>query len=357
MHHHQYVLAHRAAAALGALGLLLGLSACDLPSAPPKWETTWTAPVSDVHIAVADLLPAGITVDGSAFAATFSGASASISLGEACAECAAANGFVVPKPAFEVSVSGSGTLAADVGTVTLDAGNALTVTLTHTFNFDPIRPGGDATGRIILTVASGTWSRQAIVDGATQQFPANTPLVVAVPLPTNGVVQDSIALTAHLESPAGDPVSINTTQRFTASGTLSPIRIASGHVRVKDQTVTATTSLNLADVASDIASRAQAAEFRLRLDNPFSVAGDALLDLAVPGQTISNAFRVAPGAQTVQVALSGDQIRALLGHEVTATLRATLSATDPTGLVSVSPKQTLVASNRVFITLRFPDAK
>ena len=90
---------------LGRSILLAGAAvtaACDVPTAAPKWNTTWQVPADSSEIGVASLLPSAVTVvtvDGvKAFEIGLPGSDVSESLGQMCPSCASANGYRVPKP-------------------------------------------------------------------------------------------------------------------------------------------------------------------------------------------------------------------------------------------------------------------
>src|SRR5438045_3814213 len=138
-------------ASRGLFALAL-VAACDIPTHAPNWDMTWNVPSKSTSLSVSAILPNGVSVtpNGSAFQVNVAPVTITRTLGADCPACAAANGKTVAKPAFTSSGNGSTTLPAGLTSATL-IGDTLIVTITNGLNFDPIRPGGGATGTLTIT--------------------------------------------------------------------------------------------------------------------------------------------------------------------------------------------------------------
>src|SRR5947208_1754771 len=90
-----------AAAATAVLG------ACTIPTDAPVTDVRWVVPAPTTRIAVASVLPAGVSIlpDSSAFAIIVPPTTVTRQLSQDCAACVAANGLTVPKPAFQANAS------------------------------------------------------------------------------------------------------------------------------------------------------------------------------------------------------------------------------------------------------------
>src|SRR5262245_41544893 len=104
--------------ALGALSL----AACDIPTEPPKLDQRWIIPAKSTTIDVAQLLPTGVSLVGSAFSVNVSPVTVSQTLATSCPACSAVNGLSAPVPAFSSNITSTVVLPANVSAATLSAG-------------------------------------------------------------------------------------------------------------------------------------------------------------------------------------------------------------------------------------------
>lgn len=340
-----------------ALAAAVGAVACDYPTELPRWDTRWEIPADSTALRVDSLLPARVRVAGdrSAFLLALDPVAYGRSLGQACGACGAAQGQSVPKPAFTLVAAGQSLLPADVGQVAL-AGGTVTVTVTNQFGFDPLRPAaapGSPTGSLTLTVASGGVTLGTVqVSGAQVAFPSGTSLVRQVALQP-ATVAGPVDVTLSLTSPAGDAVVVDTARRVSLVATVDEARVASAAVRVQSRAVELDdVALDLDDIDASLEERVVDGAVVLDIANPFAVAGSFTATIVAPGTTITRQVTVPAGASTATLALSGDELRALLGSApVTFGASGTVSSTAG-GFVTVTPSQVLRVASRLRLTLR-----
>lgn len=330
----------------------LALAACDLPTEAPKWETTWVVPAESTTMAVSSLLPSSVTVtpDESAFVLSVGGTSFTNSLGDVCSSCQALDGTTAPKPAFAATVGSGVALPEDVLSAALSSGS-ITVELTNGFNFDPIRPSGTARGSIKVTVTAGSAVlAEQTIDGVAEPFPANTTKSVALNF-APATLTDSIKVAVALDSPAGDPVEIDTDLAFTAEATPGDLTVSEAEVMLASRTVQLDqVDLGLESVDQNLADRARSGALRLEISNPFAVSGELTMQITGPGTTISKALPIAAGSSAPRIEFSGTELRSILG-ESGVTLGASGTVSAPSGSITIQPSQLLVITSKLELVL------
>ena len=349
--------------------LLAAVGACEVPTKLPIWDQTWVIPGDSTRVSVSELLPktGELTVSTSGGQPVFalnitSPAAISRSLGQVCGACAAANGTTVPKPAFSISDSTPVTLPTDLVAATIVSGS-FTYTITNNFAFDPIRPSaaGAPYGYFVIRVMNGT-TLVALdsVDGAATALGKNGATVQrSLPLNLGG---GSLSITSAkpvevyltLNSPQGDPVTINTSQSFSVAITPLPIALSQAQVQVSNQTINAAqTNVDLTSVSDDaLINRVQGGTLHLKIASPFGVQGTLTATFAVPGGA-TNIVKSIPlttaATQTADVTLTAAELKSLLGHN--ATLSVSGSVSSPTGSVTLTPTQALQVTSTFQIIL------
>lgn len=340
------------------LGILFLVAACDVPTKLPTWDQTWLIPGDSTRVAVSELLPKSgeltvSTVGGQpVFALNVATPSAiSRSLGQACSACAAANGTTVPKPAFTVNDSTGIALPTDLVAATIVSGG-LAYTITNGFGFDPIRPNaaGAPYGYFVVRIMNGT-TLVALdsVNGADVAIGKNGAVVQrALPLNVGG---GSLGITAAsplevyvtLDSPAGDPTTINTSQSFSVSVQPAPIALSQAQVNVANQQISAAqTSVDLSSVNDQaLINRVQAGTLHLAISSPFGVQGTLTATFTAPGGApiVKTIPLTTAAQQNPDVSLTATELRALLGHTAALTVSGTVSS--PSGTVTLTPTQVL----------------
>ncbi len=334
------------------LGVLVLSAGCDVPTALPIYETTWSVPAKTTTISVNSLLPSNqvtVTADNSAFQVTLSPSTTTItrSLDQDCSPCVASNGLSVPKPSF--SGGGSSTLGfpSTVAGATL-VNDTLTVTISNGYNFDPLRPSANARGHLILTVQNGTAivGRDS-VDGATAALPASGTLIRKIPLAGTVSAAGGLQVSTQLSSPAGDPVVMDASRTISVSGSAGSVLVSSAQVNLSNQDVAATPStIDLGGLDSSITRRVNGATLEMTVTNPFDVSGT--LDITLTGASpITKSIVLTDGMTKPSMTFTQDEIQNLLGHTVTMTVAGTVSGSN----VAVRPGQTVSVASRLVFTL------
>ncbi|HEX6927164.1 MAG TPA: hypothetical protein VF167_17195 [Longimicrobiaceae bacterium] len=306
----------RSGAAGTSLFLLgLALTSCDLPTELPDWDTRWVIPVDRTTITARSIVTgdAGGGDEGEAFELELPGISVTRSLGEICPLCGPLDGRTVPKPAFDVSVSSGVPLPEELISARLEGGE-LAIAIQHDFPFDPLRPGGDEPGTLVLTVRSGSalLARDSI-DGREVALPPGTVLRRTLPLRAAEVAAP-LEVTATLRSPAGDPVTIDLTDRFLLELS-ARVALAEVRLRLRDREVASDPILlALNEIDDAAAERLRGGAVLIELENPFELTADLDLHITAGGAQITKPLEVAPGSSELRIDLTRDEARAIVGQ-------------------------------------------
>jgi hypothetical protein len=336
----------RVRACVTAVALAAFASACslDFPSSAPQWETRWVVPADSTTVSVASLLPANVSVspDGNAFVLSLDPVGVTRTLGELCSDCALANGLVVPKPAFTDSVSFSIALPTDVSSVAL-AGGTINLSLTHNFNFDPIRPSATERGSITIRIVHGsTQLAQTVIDGTVESFATSTQknrTLVLAPASITGPITARVIIV----SPAGDAITMDASRSFTATATPTDIRVSQATVRVQDKALSGTEmELDVEGIDESVANRVKSGGFRFTVNNPFTAEGTLSATISAPGITpIVKTMNIPTGVSNAVIQYTGDELRSFLGQpDVILTIGGSVTSTTG-GFVTITPGQAI----------------
>ncbi|MBW3628426.1 MAG: hypothetical protein KY464_03930 [Gemmatimonadetes bacterium] len=338
---------------LGAL-LTLGLAACEFPTELPKWDTTWIVPAESTTISVTRLLPSSITTGagGTSFVLDLQPVTVSRTLAEICGSpCALANGLIVPKPRFETAFGTSISLPAEVVFAQV-TGGSVRIALTHDFSFDPIRPSASARGFIVVTATAGTAviGRDSIA-GENTAFAAGTTLNRVLTLSATNVT-GPIAINVRLNSPAGDPVTIDTSDRLSLTATPTQIQLSQAQIRVSNRTIDATeVELDLGDIDEAVTENVKGGALLLSLANPFTVTGNLSAVITAPGTTITKAIPLAQGFSSVRVEFNQQEIQSILGASpVRLRVSGSVCGSAPC-TPTVTPTQSVTIASRLELTI------
>lgn len=336
------------------LSAVLTVTACEVPTGFPEWETTWVVPADSNRIEVESLLPSTVqVVAGPAFQLTLPAINTSQSLGTLCGPtCTAAQGQTVPKPQFTGTVTEGISLPQDVLAASI-VGGRVVARLQHDFSFDPLRPAAGSFGYVVITATSGTQllARDSIA-GEARDFPANTPITINLPL-SAATVEGPIDVRVRLFSPAGDPVTINTAQRLTVNATPEAVRLSEARVRVANEGISGeTTELDLGEVDQTLTNRVRRGALILELANPFTATGRLDLRITTPTRTIDKSVQLAAGTTTTRVEFNEDEIQSILGASpVTLSVTGSVSGAGAGGAVTVRPGQAVVVKTRLELVI------
>lgn len=337
---------------------LTALAACDVPTSAPIYDTVWNVPAKSTSISVNTLLPAGVQVsaDSAAFQVTVSPATTSISrsLAQDCPECAAANGLTVPKPAFTGGGSTSVTLPSTISSATL-VRDTLTISIANGFKFDPIRPSATARGHFVITVRNGaTVVGRDSIDGSTASLPpgSTTTRKIALSGTINGA--SGLQVATSLNSPTGDPVTIEASRTITVTGSVGGFFVSGAQVSVANQSVTsAPTDLDLTGVAASVADRANGGSLLFTVANPFDVTGNLTVSFVGARTPVTKTVPITAGESSPSVTFTREELGALLGHSLSISYGGTVNGSK----VTVRPRQVVAVSSRLQISVTVGGSK
>ena len=339
--------------------------ACQVPTDLPIWNTVWQVPADSSEVTVASLLPSSVTiVDVGAGTKAFSfglpEATTSTTLGETCYACAAAAGQRIPKPEFTLADSATVNLPTDVVTADI-IGGSIDYTLSNGFGFDPLNPGPTRGWMRILVTSGSTVIARDSINGSSLALPSGGTTSRAIqfiasrgsPIHLTGPV----TVKATLFSPAGDTVTINTSEQFSVAASAHDIRISQVAVNVPTTTFTpqhGTVDLSGLDQAS--AGKIAGGALILGITNPFAVGGSLSLDFTAPdGAHVVKGFTLGVGGagaapSTIRLGLTSGEINSLVGQkDVAITISGSISS--PDGAVTVTPVERMAITTIVEATI------
>ncbi len=338
--------------ALGAL-VLASLASCEYPTSAPIVDQQWVLPAENTTIDVSQLLPAGVSDNGSTFAIAVNPFSTSESLGSLCPACQVVNGLVAPKPAFTGSFTDSTTLPGDVLSATLTSGS-VQLALHNGLSFDPIRPGPGSTGTLTVTItdsASGRQLGQLALDGTTDSLPPGSTTDDTLTL-APGTVGSTVVATVYIDSPAGSPTTIDTSEQFTVTVSPSALLVSAASVNVASRSVTLSpTSFDVSGVDQTVINHVDSGGFTVDVTNPFGVAVTGTLQVSGNGfPPISKSFQVsADSASTTSVIFSGAELQEFLGKS-NVTVSGSGVASAPLA-VTIMPGQQMTLDTKLDLSL------
>ena len=363
--------------ALGLLALALG-AACAIPTEAPNWDVVWNLPLPDSGqtISVTSFLPNGVAVIGSGATAAFRANVSSVppinrTLGVQCPSCPNAT---AQKPAFTAPISTT-TISLTSGTAlntgVLAAGSQIALALNNGFTFDPIRPPGGSPGTITLTVNNGAATLGTLtLQGATSAIPANQTTNVTIPL--SGTINTAAPITVSMtmDSPAGaaaQPVTMNPNHPFTVSATPT-IDVSQATVTIAAQPLIPTpqdldlTSGPLAELENRIADSAtvQGSMFML-ITNPMTIGANGTVTFtgtkvdesgtATAITPVVKTLAIPAGgtsaASTVRIDFTGEELRRIVGSNLTVAITGTTLA----GSTTVTPASSITIFTRLQVRL------
>jgi hypothetical protein len=339
----------RALASVAALSLM---AACDIPTQAPILGSRWVVPSKSTTIAVASLLPTGVSIapDSSGFTLTAAGGSVTRSLSQDCASCAAANGAIVPKPAFVVNASASTSLPGEIASATL-TGGMLQFVVRNNFTFDPLRPSATARGYAVITVSNGaTVIGRDSLNGADVALAAGGSLTRSIPLAGTVTGSSPVTVSLKLDSPAGDNVQMDASRTIVITATPTNLKVATAAVSVVNRQISSSSTIDLTDIDNTVSDKVQSGSLLLGITNPFTVGGTLTVSLAAAGgATITKSITLATGTSSPKIDFNKTELAALLGRNVTLTFSGPVNGT--AGSVTVSPKQAVVVTSRLDLNL------
>lgn len=357
------MLHRRSPSALAAL--LFAVVGCDLPTAAPRWTTTWALLADSTEVSVADLLPDNVTVvdvgSEKAFEASFGTVPLVKTLGSVCNACYALEGQRVPKPDFTIVDSSTADLPVDVFALDI-VGGAVDFTLTNRFSFDPLNPAPGAYGWLRVVIRSGqTILARDSVPGAAMTLPygvARSHTVTLGGTPAAPVrIDGPITVVVTLASPMGDSVTVNTAEEISVDVTPRAVRASRLTVNVTDRDLPPHSDVIDLSSMNDITGTIEGGAIILGIRNPFTVGGSLSISLRSPdGAQIARTLTLPAGGPnapetTLRLGLTEAEINSILGQpNVVTTVSGNVSS--PTGAVTVLPTQVIIVKTSVEAAVR-----
>lgn len=339
-----------------ALSLLGGLWGCDIPTEAPEWDQRWIVPADETTVDVESLLPDGVTItpNGSAFSVSVDPVSFDESLGNLCTECQALDGLVAPKPAFESSFQETATLPDEVSEATVQDGRVL-VFSTNRFAFDPLRPAAGVNGTLTISLydqsVTGTLLDQVIWDGATDAWDPGWTRVTT--LEFSGSIGGALVVVVAVNSPTGDPVTIDISERLEVDARVETLEISSALIDVSGQEFTMDdTDLELEDIDETLVDHVMSGALEMVIQNPWSIGASFSITIRSPTTNISKGFSIAPGANsTARVEFSQAELRSFLGQP-NVVLGGSGLVAPSAGQVTLTPGQVLTLESKLDLVVR-----
>ncbi|MBC8089682.1 MAG: hypothetical protein H7Z40_20660 [Phycisphaerae bacterium] len=326
-----------------------------MPTVAPIVEQRWIVPGETSRIAVATLLPAGVSIlpDSSGFTVTASMATVARPLSADCALCVIGNGSTGVKPAMVVNASMSTQLASDIASATL-TGGSIALSITNNYTFDPLRPNGNVGpfGSATITVSSGSNVLGTLkLDGSAHALSANGgKMDVNIPLAGGVSGTTPVSVTMSVTSPEGVAVTMDANRTITVNATPTNLKVANALVSVAGRTLSSTSDVDFSDIGDGISDRTQKGALLLNIDNPFAVTSSLSVKLQPEGgDLIVKSVPLGTGKTSHSIEFSREELKKLFGHKVRVTISGLANAS--AGPVSVTPKQAVVVTTRFDLTL------
>jgi hypothetical protein len=360
----------------GILALAALVAACAIPTDAPNWDVIWNLPLPDSGqtIAVANFLPSGVTVAGTAPTQVFravvdTAPSISRSLGIQCPACPSAtaqkDSFSAPLATDTISLTADSTLKS--GTLAVSSQIALQVI--NGFTFDPIRPPGGNPGQVTFTVHNGIATLGVLtLSGTTSAIPASATSSFVVPLSGTFDLSSPITVTMTMDSPAGSaaqPVTMNANQLFRVNSTPT-IDIAQATVTIASQVLSPTsTSQDLSsgplgelETRIDTSSAGDQGSMFLQIANPLTVGAngtltitgtkyDTLTDSPVAFTPVVKPLIIPSGGSStpivVRIDFTGKELQRIMGSNATFTITGTTGS----GTTALTPTTEIQIFTRI----------
>ncbi len=304
----------------------VALAACDIPTELPKWNPTFAVALEGTSIPVTQLLPSSVAVaDNTHFVLALGPVTFSRTLGQLCSACNAVNGQTVPKPQFSAAFSESIALPADIAGVTISSG-WIRFSVAHTLAFDPLRPGGGATGNLIVSVRTpeGVLLGSQTISGSQRSFPPGSALTDSIAV--SGTT-DSFLAGVILNSPAGAPARIDTAAGFTITTTPARLLLTDVQLRVVGRQITGQQlQVNLSGIDQFIINRVRGGRLVLSITNGFNAAGTMMLNISGGGMQISKSVTFPAGGGKVEIPFAESELESMLGNALVVSFSGVVSS-------------------------------
>jgi hypothetical protein len=370
----------------GTLALAVLVAACAIPTEAPNWDMTWNLPLPQPNgpqkIGVQKMVPGGVTLIPPVAPATtptaFNVQVSSVppinrTLGVQCPTCPNGTAQKPPFTAPTATTTINLTAGTALNTATLFTGSQIVLTLNNGFTFDPINPPGGAPGSVTLTVTNGAATLGTLtLLGGSQTIPAGQSKQFTVALAGTINTSSPLSVSMTMDSPigaAGQPVAMNASQTFTVSGTPT-INISTATVTLGSQAIDSPGQpMDLSGIDTTVANRiadstTNQGTLFLTITTPYTVSASATMtftgtrDVQTSNGSTSQvaivpvvkaitlpAKTATQSTFTVPISVTGQELRRMLGTDLTATFTGTTNA----GTTIVTPASEIQITGRMQI--------
>lgn len=331
----------RLAAWLPAAALSLA-TACDVPTDAPVWDTLWSLTVGDISLSPADLFPDDVDLTGTTFGFPVPPTLSTSPLETFCPDCEEGS-------SAHAGLDGEIFIASFISGAIREAdlsGGHIRVTLEHEWTFDPLRPAGDETGRIVITAEDGSDPprilAEAILDGADTDFPSRVVRTVELtsgPTPFTGGGRVRVRLTGPA-GPSAGPLETQAPLRVALTDGVLEANWVEFTVR-DEETVSDAVTLDLTDVDPDVDEHVLAGGFILKTSNTLDAGLAGTLEVLPVGSTlITKTLAIPKGDETQLVELTAEEVHEVVGARVIVRARGRIEGAAG-GILRVEPDDRL----------------
>jgi len=289
---------------------------CDIPTDVPIWDTEWRASAGQASLTAADVLPSDVVKIGNSFSLPIFPSTAGLALSRFCTACTAASG---PKPAFDAVAVYQPSTPVDVVGGTIIAGEGR-FSLRHSWGFDPLRPGGTATGSLSIEIVGQTGDvlGVATLDGAEIDFPSGTTRTLSVPV-NGGRLEGGSEIRVRVASPAGADATLDPSAELAVSLLSDSFLLASSvDIRISDAAVESSAlAFDLTEVDESVGGSVQRGALVIATGNSLDLGvGGAIEVDPGEGSVIRKALVIPKGTSEQSFELTVEEIQSMLGRLV-----------------------------------------
>lgn len=320
----------------------LAIAACDLPTEAPAWEQEWQVPVpvDSLQLGVAELLPASVRArdDGSEFLTTVPGVTARFALATMCGACAGLSGPTPVKPAFGDTLLTSSSLPPELLSAVISPGQ-VSLRLSHTFGFDPLRPSSDPDaerGYLVIAVSSnGNLLAEDSIDGADRAFPRGTVLEPVLTVQA-AEAAGAVVIELRIHSPRGDATTVSARDELVLTLDPTEVGMSEATVTVADPRLGPESRTIGMAVDAGVLDRIQRGALLAEVSNGLGVTGQVTVWFRLPSGDIQRSVALTTGTYRERLEFTAAELREILGQdEVDVAVEGEVAA--PGGVLTVRP--------------------
>ena len=227
---------------------------------------------------------------------------------------------------------------------------SIEIDIENGLSFDPIAGGGSLT----VTISDGQGGDplgEVVVDGTTDEIPANSTLTPTISIDSKSIGTTFFA-SVEVASLGGQVSLINTSHQITVRVTTTSMLVSSATVNVTSRSVEFDDEpLDVEDIEEDVVDRIKEASLLLDIVNPFGVSVEATIVIGTTGDPVPKQLSIdASATSSTSISYTTDELRKWLGQsDVTFSGSGTASG----GSITVSPGQEMTIDVTLDATIEF----